>query len=499
MRYQRSFVCVVSGLTAAYLSACASHSRTPDDPATTAQDHRNRLWCEPYLQNPRRDAMTVLWWTTDSQPDSVVEYGTEERDRRAAASDDLEPSMGLWRHEVTLADLEPGTSYDYVARSGDASSAVYSFRTAPERDAPLHIAFLGDGRTDDDAVIARHRELMLMAGEADLVFELGDNVDTGTEGDWASLLRRIVTASDPDQPGADTGSRVPVQFVVGNHEIALLPEGQAVASSDADYYGRPFTSMERFEAIAANPPNGATDERWHERYYSIDYGCVTLIVLDSNNTSDDAYDNHDFLRDGDTPDWEPGSEQYEWMLAELERARRESVFTFVLCHPSPYSPGVHGSPAAFIDGERVDTQRGHELRVLDPLFREHGVDAVITSHDHLTARALAGPAGFEAEMSAEDPRNINYFVVGNSGNSSREAHELSNHWMSIHGDGGPPYYTQWFYPWAGDDERCSFLDASIARENETTWSVTFQIVRDDGQTFDPVTIRRADPLAADGR
>lgn len=480
-------------LLASCLAGCAVRGTDVPVGDAATSSAQARLWCEPYLQHPRRDAVTVVWWTEDSEPDSRVAYGAVARDRTAAATDDHVPSMGLWRHEATLQGLEAGAVYTYRVRSGRVFSDVYRFRAAPRRDEDLRLAFLGDGRTDDDAVIARHRRLVTMASRADLIFELGDIVDTATVEHWSRFLRRILTTSDPTDPGARTGSEVPFHFVVGNHEIALLPEGMKEARTDADYYGRPFLGVERFQAVAVNPANRSSDPRWEERYYSLDYGAVTLIVLDANNTSDDRLDNHDFLPDGSTPDWEPGSEQHRWLTRELERAQRESAFTFVLAHPSPYSPGVHGAPDS-----RIDTQRGHELRVLDPLFRRYGVDALITSHDHLIARCLAGPEGFEGEMSHRDPRNINYFVVGNSGQSSRFAEDGSEQWMSVHGDGRPPFFTQWFYPWAGDDTRCSYLEATVHRLDESTWSATFQVVRDDGRVFDRITFERADPLSGEG-
>lgn len=453
---------------------------------------RGQLWVQPYLQNPGPDSMTILWWTNESRPGSYIEYGEEALDTVAAATNLYVETMDKWSHEVTLTALKPEARYKYRARSGDLVSDGYTFRAAKSRDSDLLLSFLGDGRTDDDAVIARHRKLVEMAATSDLIFEVGDVVFDGSVEHWGRFLRRILTASDAEDPGAATGSTVPYQLVVGNHEIGLLPPGMSEdEATDWDYFHQPFETMLRFKAIVSNPPNGAANEAWEERYYTLRYGCVTFIVLDANNTSDDAFDNHDPLSDGTTPDWQPGSDQYQWLIEQLERAQSESSFTFVLFHPSPYSRGEHGTP----DREK-DTQRGHELRTLQDVFLDYGVDAVITSHDHLVEYNLDGPDGFESRMDADDPRHIHHFVIGNSGHSARGAGDGWEQWMSVRKNGKPPYHTVWFYTWENQDERCSFVKVSVANNGDGSWTASFSVVRDDGETFALSSIRRRDPQAA---
>ena len=434
-----------------------------------------QIYIEPYLQNPKTDEMTVLWWTDTSQPVSQIEYGPGFANQ-VTASNDWVPSMGKWKHEVTLGGLSAESSYDYRVRSGGTPSGEYTFNTVKNRSSDFRVAVLGDGRTDNSTVLSRHRTVLNQAADrgSDLIFEVGDMVYDGSTGHWGNLYREVLTSSASTSTVA---SRIPYLTAIGNHEIYESGFGYAG--------GNLSTTMARYKALMSNPDNGSATPDWQERYYSIEYGVATFIVLDLNNTSDNSLDNHDYLNDGDTPDWEPGSEQYNWMVNELQKAQDNGAFTFVMAHPSPYTSGVHGDPADF--------QRGIELRTLDPLFRQYGVDAVLTSHDHMVEHCLTGPSGFETAMDVTDPDNLNYLVMGNSGQSSRGADGGWETWMDITGNNAAPFYNQpYFYDWAGNDSLASSIDINFVNLQDGNWRADFQFVRTDGQTFDPFSLIRAE-------
>ncbi|HID72456.1 TPA: hypothetical protein EYP38_00825 [Candidatus Micrarchaeota archaeon] len=130
---------------------------------------------------------------------------------------------------------------------------------------------------------------------------------------------------------------------------------------------------------------------------------------------------------------------------------------------------------------------------MDPVFRQYGVDAVLSSHDHMVERCLTGPLGYEQAMDEADPVNLNYIVMGNSGQNARYAKDGWETWMDITGNDGPPYYTRYFYDWAGTDH-VSFVDLSIDPIGPGRWKAHFQIIRDDGEIFDPFSLERTDPL-----
>ena len=461
---------------------------------------------QPYLQNPTQQSMDILWWTDTNEANSRVEYGTDFQSH-VSVTPVYVPQVGRYLNQATIQNLLPGTTYPYRVISGDSVGAPYTLTTAPSADQAaaqgVHIGVLGDGRTDDETVRQRHRELAHLARSrgATLLFELGDMVYDGTQTHWDYLMQAVLTTSSAENAERPTASLVPYLMAVGNHEIYGGDGGYAKAGLT--------DTMPRYQAFVSHPDNGSADPRWKERYYSLRYGPVTFIVLDANNTSDDELDNHRDIPDGYSPDWEPGSEQYRWMIRQLEQAQSDSVFTIVMAHPASYSRGVHGTN----DNPGTDYQTGYELRVLDSIFRQYGVDAVIQSHDHLVEHCVTGPQGWWNQPGAfhrdhpdhaawsNDPKNLNYIVMGNSGEGSRDAHPHWTDWMDIQHDDpqAPPatYYSDYFYDWAGDDQKSSYLDVQLAKADQA-WKATLKVVRRDNATgevaeFDEFALTRAEP------
>ena len=436
---------------------------------------QSQFFIEPYLQNVTQTAITIHWWTSTSTHNNNVVYGKHKWTNYKKATNSFVQEVGKFLNEVTIDKLAPETKYRYFVRSDDKFSDKYSFKTAPNPGSDFHFVLLGDGRTDNNIVIRNHRNVtkLAMKQKPDIAFHLGDMVLSGDQDQWDIFWRRIATNSDLDDPGIKFASYIPYYLVVGNHEI--------YSKRSAYNFGNRYTTMAIFKAYVSNPNNFSKNELWEERYYSFQYGVATFIILDTNNSSADEYDNHNFLPDGSTPDWEPNSEQYLWLVKELKKAKKNSVFTFILMHPAPYSRGPHGSPE--------EHQSGYNVRALDPVFRRYGVDAVFSAHDHHVERCLTGPAGFERKMDEKDVNNLNYFVVGNSGEGARKSGKDWHQWMDVLGNNLPPFYSRFFYNWAGTNH-FSFLDVDIKKISENNWQATFQVIRDDGKVFDKFFITR---------
>ena len=219
---------------------------SPADDATT-------FYIKPYLQNMTTTGVTVQWWTEAENVPGQVELGTNFSQTAAATSGHV-ASVGRVRHRAVLTGLEPETTYPYRVRSGNLVSDEYQFTSAVKRSSPFRFAVLGDGCTDDDDVISRHRGIARVALDLkpNFALECGDFVDTGEQLHWDRLWRRILTSSDPIDPGLDFSSHVPFYLLVGNHEIY----GGGVLGLARGYADGNFTTtMRRTSAItiAASP------------------------------------------------------------------------------------------------------------------------------------------------------------------------------------------------------------------------------------------------------
>jgi hypothetical protein len=455
--------------------------------------HAANIAIEPYLQDMTGDSVRIVWWTDVQTTQNVVHIVDPVRTTSDATTRQINGTTFV-RHVATVGELSPSTDYEYYVESDGIRSQPYRFRSAVTRGEPFRFVYLGDGRNDDGQVMARHRAVYKTAMDLNpnIIIYGGDMVEYGAhnsqEKTWESFFRQVCTTADGGLPVA---SSIVHYFIVGNHEI-YDPAHDNYASG-----GLAGTSMARFQGFCLNPDNGSSDPRWRSRYYAFSYGCATFIVLDLNNTSDDALDNHDRIPDGCSPDWEPGSEQYLWMVKELDAAQRTSAFTFIFTHPAPYSRGVHGT-----SDKAIDYQRGFELRALDPLFRKYGVDAVFASHDHTVEHCLTGPEGYWEKMDVNDTSNLNYLVQGNSGHSARDPHPQWKRWMQIPGAPPETFYTVWFYDWNRSNSpaavRCSLHDVEISRVSGNCWQADFQVISVDGlgkqmRCDDVFTIRRTDP------
>lgn len=439
-------------------------------PAWTAN-----ITIEPYLQDLTEESIKIVWWTDTQTIQNVAHIVKPIKSTVSATSERLK-GVPFIRHIATVQGLKLDTEYEYYVESDSVLSQRYKFHSGVTRDEPFHFVYLGDMQNADNQVILRDRALYkkIMDLKPHFIICGGDTVEYGSyssyEKTWESFFRHICTTT---QGGLPVASTIPHYFAVGNHEI-YDPEHDEYGSG-----GLTGTSMARFQAYCVNPDNRATDPRWRGRYYAFKYGCATFIVLDLNNTSNNALDNHDKIPDGYSPDWEPGSEQYNWLIEQLKIAQRTSAFTFVVAHPSPFSRGEHGTP-----DKKIDYQRGYELRTLDPVFRSYGVDAVFSSHDHIVEHCLTGPAGFWIAMDVNSPANLNYIVQGNSGHSARNPHPDWKRWMQIPDAPPETFYTVWFYDWNEANNpttvRCSFYDVQILRVSEVTWQASFQLISIDG-------------------
>lgn len=238
----------------------------------------------PMLQTVRGSEMS-LQWETDSDPNGTaheIDWGlasTAENTSPSSATLALDATHFV--HRVTLTGLQPETQYVYRVRSGAASSAQFSFRTAPAADTSYKMAWLADtqGGVDVPAVLGQ-----LFSHAADFVVFAGDSVNNGA----------LFSHWDPQWwvPWSDAGSMgqtTPVLVARGNHD-GESPEAYA-------YHWL--------------PGNGT--------YYAETVGRVRYVLVDSNTSQRTAA-------------------QTAWLAQELASPEAQDAdFLIVVFHIPPFT------------------------------------------------------------------------------------------------------------------------------------------------------------------
>ena len=265
----------------------------------------------PYLENVGPDHI-IISFESDHETDGHVAYGIGKLDRRV----DFDSGIGV--QTVGLNDLQPSTTYFYRLELHDgAFSPTLTFSTAPGGPEPFRFVVLGDTRTDHGA----HRQVAALVDElgGDFYLHTGDMVEDGDSGEnWQTFF-------DIEQP---LMSRMVMWPVMGNHE---------------------HRSDTLYDSLFHPPtPPGSTS------YYSFDYSNCHFTVIDSDT------------------EFTEGSEQYNWIEADLASAQADGKIQhiFALYHRPSYSSGWHGTEGLPL------------AETFHPLFTKYGVEMVFSGHDH---------------------------------------------------------------------------------------------------------------------
>ena len=235
-----------------------------------------------------------------------------------------------WTVEVT--GLTPDTAYvlragtwaDYKAGvfvSPDLTTDVISFRTAPQKGKrqPIKLVLAGDSRGGNE-LIAANADRLAAIGANLWVFN-GDFTDFSMQDQWDGWFAAM-------HPILHTSPLMPVQ---GNHE-AFPPM----------YYGQ-----------FALPVNAGVPDAYKEHAWSINYGNIHIVGLDS--TSEAA-----------------ASDEAAWLDADLTAARADADIDWIIVamHYPAYSACSNHGSTAWVQKYWV------------PLFEKHNVDLVFAGHDH---------------------------------------------------------------------------------------------------------------------
>src|SRR5215204_2746410 len=193
---------------------------------------------EPYVQGVTASSV-VICWVNEGSATGVVGYGkTPELGRKEA-----DARVGR-RHAVTLAGLDPGSTYHYRVEGVGGSSSTGSFRTASVgEDSSFNFAVVGDSGSGGKGQLAVAKLLGRLG--PDLILHTGDVVYPA--GEERHYDRRFFA------PYRHLIKTLPLFPVLGNHDVRK---------------GNGAAFLENFHPPLDSP-------RSTKRYYSFDWGGPT--------------------------------------------------------------------------------------------------------------------------------------------------------------------------------------------------------------------------------
>lgn len=378
---------------------------------------------EPYLQQVSATGAVIAWATRESGP-AEVRYGLPGAPRTVVTAQSTlfsAAATGLpadyYQHVATIGGLAAATTYQYdiLVSQIDLNAVTDTFRTAPARGTgSVTFVALGDSGTGS---ASQQQIASLIAGDAfDLALHAGDVAYGSAAGTGAASFQ--TTHDWFFTPYSNWLRARPVFPSIGNHD-----------SRAENANGQPYLGL------FVLPGNGAS-ATWPdhaERYYSFDYGPAHIVAIDTELA---------FL------DPSRQAAQLAWLEADL--AATTQPWKIALLHRAPYSSGGE-------NGSSLDVRAA-----LAPVFERHGVQLVLSGHEHDYERTVP------LKADAPDPAGVTYVVTGG---------------------GGAPLYP------AGTS---TFTAASASRHHYVRGTVTectldLSAVGDTGAVFDSVRLARCTP------
>ena len=296
----------------------------------------------------------------------VVEYGTTTSLGTAAAGADFGTM-----HHVVLEDLEPGTDYHYkLWDAAGRSSQTYSFATATPMVSELSFVVMSDMQDHGEDNRWGDVAAEILANHPEAAFALipGDMPNEITPGQWWTFFDR----------GRELFPGLPILTNLGNHDTPGI--GSSTDTTDYEYY-------------FALP----TDADGVGLYYSVDYGKVHVVALNSEDSSA-------FARNT--------GEQYLWAEEDLnalwDGGVRQPDWVFAFWHIPPYNVG-----------SRHQSEQD-DFRDMTELF-DGTVDWFFAGHEHLYQRMkplqYSGVLADSLAYGLGPEDGVGYIVTPPAGNS----------------------------------------------------------------------------------
>lgn len=303
----------------------------------------------PYLQSTSKTNLTIKWYTTTAC-DSKVQIGTT-----TSFGTTFTDSTSTTEHSIRISGLLPNTKYYYFIGTTtqilDSDPTKNFFYTTPTTDSNQPIRFwvladMGVNTSNQKAVKDKFLDYN-GSNKVDFWFWIGDNAyNSGTYGEF-----------DSNTFGGTNGYSTELKkynlfSVTGNHDYAnvgsYLSGGWPTAAAGTS---QPYFNLSK---------NPSTTEcggvaSFTEKYYSVDYGNVHIIVMD-----------------GYGADLRVGSDQYNWLINDLENNSKKWVILFE--HFPAFTHGTHNSDT---EAELIKFREN-----ICPIIYYYNIDIVLHGHSH---------------------------------------------------------------------------------------------------------------------
>jgi predicted phosphodiesterase len=460
----------------------------------------------PYIQPgpnsrlaPGQESMVVAWQTHPDKADFTVECGPTERygrhvdvaqlPRLSGRGGDVEGRLN-WHAE--MSGLDVGRKYCYRVRGNGQTLAEGYFTTRQPRGRPTRFVAFGDNSFGD----LSDRAIAYQAYEQhpDFVMNCGDNVyESGLDSEYQRFFFPVYNA-DASGPriGAPLLRSVPFYSVLGNHDVQDKdPRNHECAdftrNSDAlGFYTAMHLPLNGPEALSYPTPAIGPQERLDgfrvaagARFprmanYSFDYGDAHFLCLDSNLYID------------------PNDQKWRAWIAEDLRGT-DATWKFVVFHHPPFNVG----------GDHYVVQH---MRMLAPLLEQHGVDFVLSGHEHNYQRPRplkfvpSGP-GMSADVAGRKRMVPGVFTVDRRFDGIRNTRPDGILYV-VTGAGGKHLYDPgWtdnprLWTHAEDDHEDYVVKMVTDRHSLTVFEIdgrrlTMAQVDESGQEFDRIAVTKA--------
>ncbi len=337
----------------------------------------------PYVQPgpesrllPGAEIARLAWQTVQTEAKFEVGFGRDEsyghtaeitrtsRDYRGKGDKE-----SRFNYVCAFSPLELGTEYRYRVRCNGETIAEGYFTTRQPRGRKIRFAAFGDNAYGE----AGERAIAYQAYRAhpDFIMNTGDNVyDAGLDTEYGRHFFPVYNADVASSGvGAPLLRSIPFYTVLANHDFEgkdperKIPCADFEASADSLAYFTNFhfplngPAAPTFQPVTHGPEKRLADFKAcaGARFpgmanYSYDAGDAHFLCLDSNNYTDAT---------------DPALQQ--WIAADLSGS--DARWKFVTFHHGAFNVGAHHS-------------HEQQMRVLAPLFEQHGVSFVMNGHEH---------------------------------------------------------------------------------------------------------------------